>query len=394
MRLEDITITELPGGKQRLGGRVRYDDGQAEEYWFTAPRDVKISTSGNPWLAILLPLGAITGQDIEITLRVDPYLLQNAECLLALWKAWYPHAIKPIRISASACPIEERPTDVLSTFTAGVDAFFSVLRHPECHRYVNVLGLDMPLRNHAAFDRLFTRLSLAAAELGATVIPMSTNLRETRWGQMPWESFASGGALAGTFLVLEREFGAILIPSSFDFRTLMPWGTHPLSDPLYSTSRTRIIHDGTSHSRVEKTQFIAQYPTALKNLHVCFQGQDTHGQDDTNCCNCPKCYRTMIVLEILGKLKDCSLFDHSKFTLQKIAHLDTSSAVAQSFFKDIKQLALEHGRSDIAHQIDRSFARSRWVSKLDVMKDMRLLWRVPRMVRRHAFSGIAVLDRR
>jgi hypothetical protein len=404
MRVDNITVTHLPDGKQRLSGVVRYDDGNSEEYWFTAPADVKVSTSGNPWVAVLLPLAAVTGQNIEIDLPVDPWLLQNAECLLALWQVWHPGKTKQIRISATPGPIHERPIDVLSPFTAGVDAFFTVLRHPECKRYVNVLGLDMPLRNQAAYDRLLGRLSGAASELGATMIPMSTNVRETLWGQMPWESFSSGAALAGTFLVLEREFGTILIPSSYEYRTLFTadasrrkrrtWGTHPLSDPLYSTSRTQIIHEGMSHSRIQKTEFISNHEIVLKNLHVCFQGQDTHGQDDTNCCTCSKCYRTMIVLEILGKLEDCALFDHSKFDLEKIARLDTSSPLSEAIFTDIKTLALEHGRTDIAEQIDRSLRRSKWVAKFDGLQNMRLLWRVPSMLRQHAFRGIAILDRR
>jgi hypothetical protein len=251
----------------------------------------------------------------------------------------------------------------------------------------------MPLRNEASYSRLFARLSSVAKELGSTMIAMSTNLRETRWGGIPWESFASGGAIAGTFLVLEREFGKILIPSSFDYRTLIPWGTHPLSDPLYSTSKTQIIHEGASHSRIQKTEFISTRPNVLMNLHVCFQGLDAHGQDDTNCCACSKCYRTMIVLEILGKLKDCALFDYGKFDVEKIARIDVSSPVARSFFKDIRELAIQHGRTDIAAQIDRAFMRSRCVAMFDGLEHMRLFWRVPCLLRRRAFRGFATLER-
>jgi hypothetical protein len=393
MRLERVAATPMPGAATRLSGIVRYSDGTTEEYWFTLPSELRISTSGNPWIALLLPLAAFTGEDIGISLPVDPFLLHNAESLLTLWKAWYPAKITKIHIKAEAGRIAERSDEVLSAFTGGVDAFFTVLRHRECKHYINVLGLDMPLRNRAAYDRLFSRLSTVAGELGAKMIPVTTNLRETRWGRIPWETFASGGALAGTFLMLEREFGKILIPSSFDLRTLVPWGTHPLSDPLYSTSTTQIIHDGASHSRVEKSIFLSNNSTALKNLHVCFQGQDTHGQDDTNCCTCSKCYRTMIVLEILGKLKDCDLFDYSKFDVGKIARLDTSSPVARSFFEDIRELAIESNRQDIVKQIDRSFRRSSLVGGLDVLKRTRLLWRIREAVRAYAFRGIATLDR-
>jgi hypothetical protein len=282
---------------------------------------------------------------------------------------------------------------VVSTFTAGIDSYFTVLRHPECKHYVNILGLDMPLRNLAAHGRLLTRLRNAAARQGAEMIPMSTNLRETRWGNLPWETFSSGAALAGTLLVLEKAFGKILIPSTFDFGNLIPWGSHPLSDPLYSTSTTQVIHDGTSHSRAEKTEFLIQNEDVLQNLHVCFQGQDARGQDDTNCCNCAKCYRTMIVLEILGKLRDCALFDAGKFEVARIAHLDTSTPVQVAFYKELKTLALERGRQDIATAIQRSLTRSRWIAKCDVLQDTRLLWRIPRTLRALSFGDFKVLNR-
>jgi hypothetical protein len=383
----------MADGRTRLSGIVRYKDGSAEEYWFTAPSNLKIATSGNPWFAVLLPLAAYTGEDLEVSLPVDPYLLHNAESMLTLWKAWHRGRVNKIRIAAEPRPIEENPTEVLSAFTGGIDAFFTVLRHPECKSYVNVLGFDMPLRNQAAYERLMERLSGVADALGASIIGLSTNLRETRWGGIPWESFASGGALAGTFLVLEREFGKILIPSSFDMRTLMPWGTHPLSDPLYSTSRTQIIHEGTGHSRVEKTAFLSDYEPALRNLHVCFQGQDAHGQDDTNCCTCSKCYRTMIVLDVLGKLKDCELFDYGKYKVDKIERLDASTPVARSFLEDIRELAASRGRDDIVERIDRSYRRSAWVARFDFMSSWRLFWRVPYKLRNYAFRGIAKLDR-
>ena len=350
VRLEKISIATLPSGEQRLSGFVRYDDGQTEEYWFTAPADLKISNSGvilaggSAALCGLHRAGSRTGcsrRSVSLEQRGMP-----AEFVAGM--AW------------GESQEDHHPSGGGSDRGAADEGAFDVhrrrgrllygLRHAECKHFVNVLGMDMPLGNREAYGRLLARLVESAKELGARMIPMATNLRETRWKKIPWEDFASGGALCGTFLVLEREFNTILVPSSFDFRTLFPWGTHPLSDPLYSTSRTQIVHDGTSHSRVEKTLAIAHHPTVLKNLHVCFQGHDAHGQDDTNCCSCSKCYRTMTVFEILGKLKDCRLFDYRKFHVAKIARLDSTSPVTQSFFNDIRDLALKHGRLEHRRQ--------------------------------------------
>jgi hypothetical protein len=392
MYIGEVKTTDVAGGQRRLSVTVRYDDGGVEDYWFETPESIPVTDSGNPWLALLLPLAATTGEDIRMEPSVDSYLMQNAEALLKLWSAWFPGKTKKIQIRASVTPATGPVPAVLSTFTAGVDAFFTVLRHPECKHYLNVLGLDMPLSKADAFERHFARLTSVARELGAEMIPLTTNLRETRWGQLPWETFASGAALGSCLLIFERRFGTALLPSSFDYRTLMPWGTHPLSDPMYSTSGMRILHDGASHSRNEKTEYIVGHKVVLDNLHVCFQGEDGSGQDDSNCCRCSKCYRTMVVLDILGKLKDCPMFDLSRYSVEQIARLDTTSAVAQSFFLDTRALAVEHGRLDIVESIDRSLARSRWVKKFDRLAGKPFLWRLPYSLRRRAFQGFVTLD--
>lgn len=394
MHIGEVKTTEQADGQRRLTATVRYDDGGSDDYWFAMPAEIPAPDSANAWLALMLPLAAATGEDIHVDMPVDAYLLQNAEALRKLWSAWFPGKTKGFEVHAPVMEAAGPTPAALSTFTAGVDAFFTVLRHPECRHYLNVLGLDMPLSKADAFERHFARLTRVAREMGAEMIPLTTNLRETRWGKLPWETFASGAALGSCLLIFERQFGTALLPSSFDYRTLMPWGTHPLSDPMYSTSRMRILHDGASHSRNEKTEYIVAHQVVLENLHVCFQGEDGSGQDDSNCCRCSKCYRTMVVLDILGKLKDCPMFDLSRYSVEQLARLDTTSPVAQSFFLDTRALALEHGRMDIVESIDRSLARSRWVKKFDRFAGKTFLWRLPYHLRRRAFRGFVTLDRK
>jgi len=391
MLVETLFFEDRPLDIRRTVARVRYVGGNTEHFWFDTPAHLKTSVSGNPWLALLLPLAARTGEDLQLAIPVDPYLKQNAMGLLRLWEGWFPGKTKTIRVIAEEKVLEEPAIAVVSAFTGGVDAFFTVNRHPECRHYVNVLGLDMPLRKRQNHERLFGRLEDVSALLGASMIPMATNLRETRWGRMPWESFASGAAISSCFLMLEREFGKVLIPSSFDYRELMPWGSHPLSDPLYSTSTTQIIHEGASHTRVEKLEAILDNPVVLDNLHVCFQGQDATGQDETNCCRCSKCYRTMTVLDLLGKLDSCKLFNSKEYSVEKLSRLDTSSPVARSFFEEIRLCALRRGRQDVVASIDKSFRRSKLVAKFDFLGKMRFVWRVPVMLRARAFGDFPVL---
>jgi hypothetical protein len=295
-----------------------------------------------------------------------------------LWKSWYPE-LRTISVTADVAPIAEHPDDTMAFFSAGVDSYFTVLRHPVKH-FVNVLGFDMPLRNELAFQVHCKRLSGIATALGANLIPMRTNVRQTRWKECHWEKLGYGAALAATALTMEKRFGRAFLPGSFDFGNLFPWGSHPLSDPLFSTSKTRIVHDGSAHTRSEKIDLISKNALAVSTLHVCFRGKDGLGQDDTNCCRCEKCLRTMTVLEILGKLESAALFDPQEFDVKKISRVFVETTAAVAFYREIRDLALKRGRADIVTQVDRCFRRShrvaRWLLVSRCLSRTPFLWRI------------------
>jgi hypothetical protein len=195
-------------------------------------------------VACLLPLAVTIGEDVEIPLPVDRELFEGAKGLVGLWKSWYPE-LSPVSVKAEVAPIADNPQETMAFFSAGVDSYFTVLRHPVKH-FVNVLGFDMPLTKEPAFQRHCERLARIAKELSGELIPVRTNIRQTRWRSCHWQKLGFGPALAATALAMERRFSRVLLPGSVDFRNLFPWGSHPLSDPLLSTSKTRIVHDGSA----------------------------------------------------------------------------------------------------------------------------------------------------
>ena len=393
MRITNLRNEPHRTGFQRLTVDVEYKDSSREQVWYALPEDIPPSRTGNPWLALMLPLAAASGEDLRVDLPVDAWLLQNAETLVRLWTFWYPELAKPVRLFAEALPPSVPQPGVSCSFTAGVDSFFTVLRHPESRHYINVLGLDMPLWKSDAHDRLTARLEAAAHQLGARLIRMATNVRETRWGKLPWENYASGAAISAAHLHLERLCGAGLIPSSCAIEVLEAWGLHPLSCPMFSTSSTRIVYDGAGHTRAQKLENIVENRIVRENLHVCFLGQDTHGQDDTNCSRCGKCIRTMLVLDILGKLQDCKTFDPSGYRVELAGCMDVTHPVNRSFHDETRELALRKGRLDIVRQIDLSLKRSRRAQLLDRFAGWPFLWRLPYYYRRHAFGALAHLQR-
>ncbi|KAF0180509.1 MAG: hypothetical protein FD164_1726 [Nitrospirae bacterium] len=391
MELLRTDLREGDEGSQRLVGTVRYDDGSEEEYWFESSHDYPLTRSGSPWLAALLPLAATINESIRISLPVDSVFLANAKALVRLWKSWYPwtHIDSIDAESESMSGKHGKPT--ASFFSGGVDSFFTVLKHPEATHWLVWLGFDMPITHRPAYHRHCARLLHIASELDKTLITGATNLRQTRWRQAPWELLSFGPLLGTAALFYEEHFSHVLIPSSFSIQHLHPWGSHPLSDVLFSSSVMEVVHDGVEFTRLEKTAYLCQTDVALPYLHVCYRGQGYSGQDDTNCCACQKCYRTMTALELYGKLEKARLFDARQFTRDRLASVFASETEIP-FLKELQTLACEKGRQDLACAIEESLARSRrsrcLIKIADKLGGLRFFWRFGEKMKKHALAGM------
>lgn len=383
MRLVQVSNSRQADGMVRVTGTVQYDDGVAEDYWFELPESYTPSSSGNPWLAILLPLAATLGENLNIPLQVDPELLRGAESVMRLWAYWRKEMHL---VDITTGPLEARPyaeRTAASFFSAGVDSTFTVLRRPDVKNWITVQGFDMPITKTEAFKQHCERLSAIADHYGARFIPARTNIRQTRWKKVHWELFAFGPALAGVGLMFEDHFHEVLLPASCDYSSLDPWGSHPLSDPLFSTVNTKIIHEGTAYSRTEKIEYLTRDKKALNELHVCFRGEDAKGQDNKNCCRCEKCYRTMIALDLFGKLDEAALFDRSKYQIERISRIYMGHDIDEKFFINLHQTAVERGRHDVAAQISNAMRRSRKIRQIAKAAKLPVLWRPAQALTRH-----------
>jgi hypothetical protein len=190
-----------------------------------------------------------------------------------------------------------------------------------------------------------------AGEFGIEAVDMATNLRETSWWvSSDWGRVAHGCALGSAGLFLEKRYQTLLIPSTHRYDNLEPWGSHPLTDPLISTSSLRVIHDGAAFGRVEKIRRLIQHESALKTLQVCWESKSFE-----NCQACAKCYGTMATLELLGALEICPRFRNIQIDPNTLTRIFTLDDDFQVFLHDLRKLAADKKRPDIVKAIDRSF---------------------------------------
>ena len=109
--------------------------------------------------------------------------------------------------------------------------------------------------------------------------------------------------LAGIGLALGGWVANVLVASSYDVNHLIPWGSHPDLDPLWSTERTFLRLDGGLVTRTEKVTAIAASSIAPSRLKVCWRADI-----EANCGCCEKCVRTQCALAIAGALERAPVF--------------------------------------------------------------------------------------
>ncbi len=260
--------------------------------WYRLPKAYQVSRAGDPFLAAALLPAMLQGEKLEIdsSLPVSPKLLENVFTLQEIHHCWNP-VLKIVPISATRLPAEPLNAGAFTFFSGGVDSTYTFLKHQkEITHAVFINGFDFYL-DSVTYQTAVARNSSFARGFGKVLIPVETNYYPFGYHYNLSRLLTQGSALASVALLL--GFPRAYVPSSDTYGTLMPWGSHPLTDPLYSSECVKIIHDGAEARRVDKVIKIAEYEPALANLRVCIEDMNV------NCGKCTKCIRTMTSLHII-----------------------------------------------------------------------------------------------
>lgn len=342
---------------------------QSERLWYEVPSDTagETDTSGNAWLLSVLPLAITYHWPISMSLPVDRQLLANARQLMETWSDWNPglHPV-PLDVPGDAQARERLPEKTGAFFSGGVDSTYTVFhaartQDEQIDDLIFLHGFDIPLGNDAAFGRAFDNARPVADLHGLRLIQVATNLRETRFQETNWAGLSFGGLLAGAGLALGKRYRRILISSGLPADHLEPQGSHPETDPLFSSQATTFVHYGPELHRVEKLEYLANHPNASANLRVCYESRD-----GVNCGRCLKCLSVMAILEVEGRLGDCPAFPADKLDLELLRHSYINQG--KITFAKIQKFALKRDRSDVAQAIDDAVRRTQRLDRVFGMK--------------------------
>jgi hypothetical protein len=278
--------------------------------------------------AVLFPAMNL-GANIIMDVPVSAELLRGLTTIQEICACWHPESFRPVSIIAP--PLAQLPgaAGVASFFSAGVDSFHTLLKHPdELGTLLLVHGFDIPIDHSTVHSAVAAAVRDIAARMNKNVIEVRTNIREFADLHVTWGMYY-GSVLASVGLLLSPLFSKIYIPSSHSYCDLMASGSHPLTDPCWSTEHTKFIHDSGEATRVQKVAAISQSDLAMNTLRVCWVWKD--GQ--YNCGRCDKCLRTMINLYAAGALGRCKTLP-PELDLETIGRATIRNSSIRSFAEE------------------------------------------------------------
>lgn len=282
------------------------------ELWFVYPPGLPMPKDNNcdSYLLGVLLLAMRLNANIIVHGSVSKILLTNLTELQLIWNKWCPNIYSLIDIKSDVIRENDVQVDgAIVAFSGGADAQFTTYRHAtgsagyctqEIQAGVLIHGFDIPFTDIEGFSGAAKKASSTLDDLGIQLIVVKTNLSRAcgktfQTKSVNWEHHC-GMAVAAVLTGLSSYAGTGLIGSGSPYGELDIWGSHPMTDPLFSSGGFKIIHDGAGFSRSEKIKVLSNWRVGMKNLRVCWEGS----LKDRNCGSCEKCVRTRINFLLAG----------------------------------------------------------------------------------------------
>jgi hypothetical protein len=355
--------------------------GQCFPIFFRSSEPV-LATSLDAYLACALLPAMRAGVELDLGGAVSARLVSALPRILDIYRTW-DSKLEPVSL-AGLVPVKRPRASsgrVATFFSSGVDSFYSLIKHrEEITDLIFVHGFDISHDDEGLFQRAHAGVERAASDFGVGVIEVQTNIKSALDAFVNWGQLGHGPALVAVGHLLASIFDRIYIPSTGSYAQLAPWGSHPLLDPLWSSETLEFVHDGCEANRVEKVAVIAGSDTALQHLRVCHQGVE----GEYNCGRCEKCVRTMINLEIAGKLAQCRTF-RRPLDARSIRRLSMAADERGYYVENLTALRQRGIRPDLQRALAHVLRRPGWLDRRRVLRKLRP--RVPNRLRPRRFRN-------
>jgi hypothetical protein len=334
--ISDVSLERLPD-YQQLSATV---DG--ERIWYKLPADLELVPRPEAFLAPALFEAMVRGVPVRIEddSLVSKRLLYSLAEIQSILNCWNKD-LNIVPIHAQVCEDYPATDHVACCFSGGVDSSYTYAHHREAITHL-LLVQDFASGRGGPNDwskNIEARKKFAESEK-KSLIAVHSNVMRFLSARNLSILLTHGAVLGGLGAGLGLK--QLLIPATYSFSNLMPWGSHPMLDPLWSTETMTVVHHGAKASRIDKTAYIAKHQYLLDQLQVCWYA------GGRNCGVCGKCMRTALALHLLGSKTENLPPYRELEQLKLLKHVD---AQGFPFLSELAQMAEDADEAAIARRL-------------------------------------------
>ena len=314
-----------------------------EQLWYRIPSGFEPVANADPFVAAAFFPAMAKGEDIELEegITISRMFDGHLRKLQEIFKSWNP-LLQYFKVHGEKSVSGTNHSGVASFFSGGVDSLHSLQKNQEeITHLIYINGFDFDI-SPEVFENTIAHNQYYAEYYNTTLLPVETNYFSFIKKYYVDRPLNHGSCLASVGLLL--GFSKVYIPSSYTYAQAHPWGSTPLTDPMWSTEATTFVHDGAEAKRTEKIQLIAQDKKVLDHLIVCWK------EPDCNCCECSKCLRTMLTLNILDLETEAFA---RPFARKNIRQFKVFSPNDLHYIIENLELAIEYDKPAIASELRR-----------------------------------------
>lgn len=342
IRVHGIRIAETPGGRTRLVAAIEFEGFDApyteNEMWFEVGddlADVLTDATYDPFFLVPMYLAMYHGAELRIEGRVSKLLYDNMVRYGQAILCDFSGDLQRVPVRVDGFVRLEGGSRIGTGISCGVDSLSTIK-----DRFVDEDDPDFKITDlflfncgthgdfgaestERQFKALLSENAGAANELGLPLHAVNSNLHAFTHsiGEQKMGFFAIYSCIFSVQRLLRRYY----VSSGCSYDEVLKYNEHyrdfdmagycePIIVPLVQTESLSLVVDGAQRRRSDKVKNISDWGIAQQYLNVCVDSERSGG----NCSICPKCKRTLIALEALGRLDEYSnLFDISRY--EKIA---------------------------------------------------------------------------
>ncbi len=356
MIIRDIELTR-DGSLWRVAARFQSERGRTQDrvlYVETDREGLLAADANGCLLAAFLPTWAAGETRVRVDGEVCPLLAENLRIAASVFGHWY-RDFGPAPVFEAAGYRKAAPQERSGVFlSAGIDSMYTLHEltrrlppssqgRPRAGLLIDYRGTSIDAQEaEARFEERRRRCESMLTSKGLEFDWLRTDLRALRPDGRFWTRRYHGAMLAALAHFASARYGRFYIASSVYHTLAEPWGSHPITDPLFSSFHMAISNHGAEATKADKVAALTGWPEGLRQVHVCVNKQ----AGGRNCGRCRKCQIVKLYLKAFGADHALAAFGYPEVTADDVAALDAGSGWIRVQSLEILERARSAGIED------------------------------------------------